>query len=261
MNKHKRDSMLLIDYSEGMSLKQLSEKYRISRQRFYQIFDLLDKDVKAEYQRDHFIKSLTKKFPGKYSSDEDLKGFLFDSRAINAHQMGENYDVCSGTIEKLRDHFEISAESRWSKEIVIYTLRYLYHTNISLRSTDLQAEHRALHMAAVRLFGSFEEALKEAGLFTTKSKPRKKHSKHTKKSVIKEIKDLHKKGIDLSAGVTSRNRGYLHIQARRFFGTESFRTKRSSWDLAITAAGIDYSTVSKRYKQAKKKSRKVGKKK
>jgi hypothetical protein len=246
MNQHKRNSLLLLDYSSGISLRELASKYGITKQRMYQIFDELDEESKKAYQKEHSRNVMIRRFPEGFRDTKAIQEFLFFTRAISLAQLSRKLGVTMSTVSKLRAEFGISSEYRWNKEMVIYALRYLHHNDESLTSTDLQATHRNLYQAAVRLFGKYDAALKEAGVFFTDEKPRKQRSKYTKKIVLERIADLHEKGEDLSAGESMKKLGYLHAQARKFFNKEARRTNKSTWEVAITKAGLDYSKIRKR---------------
>ena len=261
MNVHKRNMRLLIDYSDGMPTKDLEEKYGITRARIYQIFSDLSKEDMETYQEEHFLNKL-KNSTGTDMTKEKLKKYLTDSRNVSLERVGVELGVNGRTIEKLREHFDIVSEITMTRETIKETIKYLYHSSFPLSYLNVGAAHRTLLAAAVREYGTWDEALKDAGLCFKPAKDRvlrKNGTRRTKKELIDEITTMFKAGTDMSAGNIQKSNQRILCQARRIFLKESLRTKKSTWEIAITRAGLDYSKV-RRHKYNVTKCRKTRKK-
>ncbi len=97
----------------------------------------------------------------------------------------------------------------------------------------------ALYSKGLKIFGSWSNALRNAGV-----KPhlvaRSVHSSHvTKKMILKGIKDRHKKKLSFGTRILYTENHSLICQAKRQFG---------SWQAAVEAAGLNYSELSSRYR-------------
>ena len=137
---------------------------------------------------------------------------------------------------KARRH-EIWSRNRIKRELI----------NLSKQGEDLswkesEKKHRFLLYAGIEYFGTWEKALSTIGLDYSKIK---KPHEWSKEKIIKEIKALNEKGIDLSWRAM-RRQGYgpLHTMSSFYFG---------SWRKAVTEAGLDYNKICKRERWSKKK--------
>lgn len=90
-----------------------------------------------------------------------------------------------------------------------------------------------LHAAACEHFGTWETALKYAGvrdIARKRDRPRKQRSQYSRDQVTKEIRELCLDGYNLTATRVRQRELRLYSAARRLFGT---------WRDAVRAAGID----------------------
>ena len=247
MNLHKRNMRLLIDYSEGMLTKDLEKKYGITKSRIYQIFSEINKEDMEEYQEEHFVNRL-KGTNGIAMNEKKLIDYLQGCRSVSAKRVAGEMDVPTCTIVKLRTRYNIVPEVAMTKDTVKETIKYLYHSSFPLSYQNVGSSHRCLLAAAVRLYGTWDSALKDAGLCFKPAKERiirKNGKKKTEEELISEIKTLAKEGVDLSAGKIIRTHQRLMHQARRMFLDESRESKISAWGIAINKSGLDYNKIRK----------------
>ncbi len=86
------------------------------------------------------------------------------------------------------------------------------------------------------MFGSWRKAVEASGVERPSDPARRR--KWTRERVIEAIRELHRRGVDLSHSAAKKENQYLVVVAShdRMFG---------SWRAAVEAAGLDYSEVSK----------------
>lgn len=123
------------------------------------------------------------------------------------------------------------ARIRWSKELVVEEMRELYSKGEDFSYSN--RTNKKLHCAARRYFGSLKHAVKMSGLDYSKV-ARKLIRFLDKSSVVAEIKRLNKSGTPLNTGNIIRANCALYSAGARHFG---------SWEVAIKAAGLDYSKI------------------
>lgn len=119
-------------------------------------------------------------------------------------------------------------------------IRDLWEAGESLSTRNIsRLGYSGMVTAAYRpeLFGSWREAVRAAGLDPQEVFRRRR--KWTRERILSRIRQLHAAGCDISYAAARRKQQYLVVAASspRFFG---------SWKAAVEAAGIDYTTVSKR---------------
>jgi len=136
---------------------------------------------------------------------------------------------------------------RWTREAIVEEIRDLWEAGESLSTRNLsRLGYSGMVTAAYRpgLFGSWREAVLAAGLDPKEAFRRQR--KWTRERILNRIRQLHAAGRDLSYAAAKREQQYLVTvaSAPRFFG---------SWEAAIEAAGIDYSTVRKRKRWSREK--------
>jgi len=245
----KRDKELLGDFKKGLTCNELTKRYKISRQRIFQIIDSTStnslaeiKKVRKENQKvRHVLKA------AKISDSKALRMLLVQTRAVNIHSLAKHLKTNVTCLSYLRKKYNIVDASKYTKERVVQCLQHLCHIGEPLTSGHLQASHRALYNFAIKFFGNYERALEEAGvLFEPAIGRRFKKRKHTEKSFIQIIQSLYNKGEDISSCATSRKYPYLHTLSRRFYHLESIISKKPVWEIAITKAGLDYNIIRKR---------------
>lgn len=135
------------------------------------------------------------------------------------------------------DSVRIVELKKWNKTKIVQAIRSRKRRHLSLNGSAVEKEDRGLYNAARHHFGigGWQKALKKAGI-NPNSLPDPRVI-WTKKTIVKEIKQLRRQKVPLHAFHLVKN-GYggLHSSARNIFGT---------WKKAIEAAGYSYDTVRK----------------
>lgn len=136
------------------------------------------------------------------------------------------------------------ARQRWSKEKVIERIQERSREGLALNSDAIVHEDEPLMGAARRYYGSWQNALVEAGFDPDAHRKEREPTKRWDKSIIiEEIKNLASQGVELNAHAVKRVDSKLVAAGTTHFG---------SWKKAIEAAGFDYETVRKTAKWSKK---------
>ncbi|MGE5611563.1 MAG: hypothetical protein ACM359_20095 [Bacillota bacterium] len=114
------------------------------------------------------------------------------------------------------DAAEVSRYRRWDRASIAAELKQRFRDGDSLNSGALQREDPGIHAAAVRHFGSYDNALKSAGLDPSQLRQRRRW---TKPDVIKELKAFKRHFGDLGDGSLRQHAPALYGAALRFFNT------------------------------------------
>src|SRR5688500_16216996 len=88
------------------------------------------------------------------------------------------------------DADQISRYRKWDRSTIVAELKERAADNDSLNSGALQREDPGMHAAAVRHFGSYDQALKAAGLDPARLRQRRRW---TKEDVVKELRAFKRK--------------------------------------------------------------------
>jgi hypothetical protein len=128
------------------------------------------------------------------------------------------------------------AYKRWDRDEVLKSIAAIHAKGEKLNSGHTARAHPGLAYAGRQYFGSWESAIRAAGL--DYDDIRRKNFR-TCESIAREIKDLKKAGKPLHYSAAETSYGGLVGAANAHFG---------SWRKAIEAAGIDYTKV-KRQKE------------
>jgi len=121
----------------------------------------------------------------------------------------------------------------WNEETIVGQIRLRYQRGQAVNSGSI--DRSSLRSAAYRCFGSWRKALAAAGLDPDKIQKRKPRCKPwTAETVLQEIQRKHEMGEALNTNNISPYS--LRMSGAKFFG---------SWDAALTAAGLDPSTIRK----------------
>jgi hypothetical protein len=122
---------------------------------------------------------------------------------------------------------------KWTPTRVLDEIRKRHQGGEGLSHRAVRQERQYLVVAAVEFFGSWEEALRAAGLDYDEIR---KQETWTKAKILRRIRELAAQGEDLSYGAITQNHSSLAAAAgnKRYFG---------SWGEAIEAAGIRYDEV------------------
>ncbi len=131
------------------------------------------------------------------------------------------------------DYSKVRKVRHWDKEIIVQELRRLHASGQNLSSGAIRKQHNALRLAAKLHFGSYESALRVAGIDYDEIR---RTRPWTKETIVAAIVEEHNKGNDINMiAMTKRNSGLVGA-ARTHFG---------SYGQAVAAAGIDYETIRK----------------
>ncbi len=142
----------------------------------------------------------------------------FDSYGEALAAAGFNYD-------------EIRLSREWSKETIAQKLRELDEKDVDLRSSALARVDGGLWRAACNHFGSYEVAMKRAGLDYP---PKKPLAGWVKSGVLQMLRQLHEDGEDLRYSSMKKKRSSLFFAARYYF---------DSYVGAVGRAGLNYDAI------------------
>jgi hypothetical protein len=129
---------------------------------------------------------------------------------------------------------DIRRYKTWNRDLILERIRELHEQGVDLswRHISTQVDPQLAAAATKRKhFGSWKNAIQAAGLDYSDIR---KYQEWDKDTVIKRLKDLHSKGVDLNAKSMEEFDITLITAARRRF---------DSWDKALTAAGLDSSKI------------------
>jgi 5,10-methylene-tetrahydrofolate dehydrogenase/methenyl tetrahydrofolate cyclohydrolase len=126
------------------------------------------------------------------------------------------------------DYSKIRRKSFWSRKKIVSYISELSAQGKPLHVSAAERMYRGLVGAATMYFGSWHKAIKAAGLDYSKIKKQKEWSK---KAIVREIRRVHREGLDLSTTIPVRTQyRILHAAAVRYFG---------SWAAALKAARLE----------------------
>ncbi len=130
------------------------------------------------------------------------------------------------------------ARLSWDKDSILKMLRQLHRTNKDLSYTHLARSMQPLVSAAAYHFGSYRNAIAEAGIdyANVTQRPR-----WTKPLIIRTIKDARRKKRDLHWAAATARRDELSKAAFASLQPRLF----GSWDRALHAAGLDADEISR----------------
>ncbi len=126
------------------------------------------------------------------------------------------------------DADEVSRYRRWNRSSVTFELRAMAQNKEPLNSGALQKEDAGLHAAALRYFGSHDQALRAARVDPTKVRRRLAWDR---KRIIAELKAFRRAGNRVSDSAVRGANPALYGAAVRLFG---------SFTAARAAAGIKF---------------------
>lgn len=121
------------------------------------------------------------------------------------------------------DSGEIARYRTWDRASIISDIKQMHADEAELNSGAVQKDDPGLHAAAVRHFGSYDLALKAAGI---NPKGVRRRRSWTKDDVLKELKARKRGKLLLSDTVVRKEAPALYGAALRLFGT--FTNARSS---------------------------------
>jgi hypothetical protein len=126
------------------------------------------------------------------------------------------------------DADDVNRYRKWDRDSIVFELRARARDHEPLSSGALQREEPGLHAAAVRHFGSYDEALRAAKLDPRKLRQRRSWNRQIVKDILKSIQ---RDGQRLSDSAVRHDDPALYGAAVRLFG---------SYTAARTAAGIKW---------------------
>ena len=115
---------------------------------------------------------------------------------------------------------------KWTPEMVRHEIKRFYKKGEELTPKNVREKYAKLYYAAIKHCGSWKSAVNGAGLIYENlvGQP------WTEEEVLKEIKNLHEKGEDLSTKAIQNKLKSLHDAGYRYFG---------SWQKACEELGIE----------------------
>ncbi len=128
---------------------------------------------------------------------------------------------------------------RWSRESIALEILSMYESGENLNYSAVADNNLTLLRAATRYFGTWEAAVRFAGIDYDNIR---KYRSWTRERIVSRIRELHEQGTDLSW----RN-VCINIDPQ----LAAAATKKShfgSWREALEASGLDYDTI-RRYKE------------
>ncbi len=188
--------------------------------------------------QDKDLDFIRENYPFKLSMKEIASKYGTSVSAINRIVSKLDLPKCPISLRNQRGG---KSRIKWTKARVLEDMA-LYQSNGEKISSDyIQKTNGLLHNRACALFGSWKEAIEAAGITYATINLYSDRKSWSKSEIIAEINHLHEKGIDISASYIRDNHADLFNAARR---EPSFQTEsESEWEIAILAAGINYSEV------------------
>lgn len=114
------------------------------------------------------------------------------------------------------DSDEISRYRKWNRQSIVFDLKERFADGEALNSGAMQKEDPGVHAAAVRHFGSYDAALKAAGLNPDEHRERQRW---TRKKVIAALKKFKRQHPGLPDAAMRREAPALYGAALRTFKT------------------------------------------
>ncbi|MFI5379752.1 MAG: hypothetical protein ACHRHE_10675 [Tepidisphaerales bacterium] len=114
------------------------------------------------------------------------------------------------------DAGKVALYRRWTKTTLASALQTFHCANRPMSSGDMQKRDPGLHAAALRLFGSYDAALKAARVEPSAVRRRRRW---TRDSILAELRSLQKKRPDFSGKLVRARYAALYGAAIRSFGS------------------------------------------
>ncbi|MGO8672062.1 MAG: hypothetical protein ACLQVD_11930 [Capsulimonadaceae bacterium] len=129
-------------------------------------------------------------------------------------------------------------QRKWSKDAIAFEILSMYESGENLNYGNVANTHIALLRAAVRNFGTWEQAVSFAGLDYSQIR---RYKSWSKERIVARILELQATGVDLSW------RNIITVDPQ----LSAAATKKihfGSWREALEAAGLDYDCI-RRYRE------------
>jgi hypothetical protein len=114
------------------------------------------------------------------------------------------------------DADEVSRYRKWDRNTIAFELKSRAQNEEALSSGAVQQEDPSLHAAAVRHFGSYDQALRGAKIDATRVRQRRAWNRE---AVLRALKAAKRQGKKLSDSAIRREDSALYGAAVRLFGT------------------------------------------
>ena len=126
------------------------------------------------------------------------------------------------------DYGGVRRKNFWNRRRVVERIKELNRDGKPLHVSLAEREYRGLVGAATTYFGSWNKAIRAAGLDYAKIKRQKEWSK---REIVREIRRMRREGVELGTTIPIRKKyRILHAAAVRYFG---------SWAEAMRTAGLE----------------------
>ncbi|MBN2536906.1 hypothetical protein JXB37_01370 [candidate division WOR-3 bacterium] len=126
------------------------------------------------------------------------------------------------------DYSAIRRKNFWNRRRIVERIKELNREGKPLHVSLAEREYRGLVGAATMYFGSWQKAIRAAGLDYSKIKRQKDWSRS---EVVREIRRMRREKVELGTTIPVRKKyRNLHAAAIRYFG---------SWAEAMRAAGLE----------------------
>ncbi len=125
---------------------------------------------------------------------------------------------------------------KWNKDAIALEILSMYESGETLNYSSVASNNLSLLRAATRYFGTWEDAVRYAGLDYDSIR---RYKSWTRDRIIARIKELHAKGEDLS---------WRHVCLNVDPQLAAAATKKShfgSWREALEASGLNYDDIRK----------------
>ncbi len=126
------------------------------------------------------------------------------------------------------DYSKIRRKNFWNRKKIVERIQELHRAGKPLHVSAAEKRYGGLVGAATMYYGSWRKAIKRAGYDYGQIKRQKEWSK---KEIVREIRRMHREGLDLATTIPVREHyRTLHAAAVRYFG---------SWAEAMRAARLE----------------------
>lgn len=129
------------------------------------------------------------------------------------------------------DPDEISRYRSWNRSSIVFEIKALAQDHHVLNSGAVQRDDPGLHAAAIRYFGTWDKALKAAGINPQRVRIRRQW---TSQRVVNELRRLHRMGKSTSDSGLRRSNPALYGAAVRFFGRFTLAREAAGIKLALS---------------------------
>ncbi|MFH1890788.1 MAG: transposase family protein [Candidatus Kuenenbacteria bacterium] len=141
------------------------------------------------------------------------------------------------------DYRTILKQRQWTKQEILNEIKELHKKGVNLSHKNIKIIRKELIWATENNFKSWANAVNESGIDYYSSIAINKNKYWTKENIIKKIKELNSRDINLNSQSMQKSKN------RDLF--DAAKIKFGSWENAINKAGFDYQKISKVKAQTK----------